>query len=145
MKKMVVGSDHAGFKLKEALKKTLGKTYAIEDVGAYILDKDDDYPIIAKNLAREVLSTKNKGILICGSGQGVCIAANKIKGIRAVACTSVTQAKHGREHNDANVLCLSGWEVSPASASRIIRTFLNTRFSGAARHIRRVREIAEME
>ncbi len=141
-----IGSDHAGFKLKESMKKyldSLGVEY--EDLGAFKLNKNDDYPIYAAKVARKVASSHSFGILFCGSSQGVCIAANKIKGIRAVAVNNVKDAEMTRLHNDANVLCLSGWNISRSSAEKIIKKFLFTLFSNEERHKRRIKEISRLE
>jgi ribose 5-phosphate isomerase B len=141
-----VGSDHAGFRLKESMKRyldSLGVSY--EDLGAHRLNKSDDYPIYAAKVARKVSHTHSMGILFCGSSQGVSIAANKIKGIRAVAVNSVKDAQLTRLHNDANILCLSGWNTSRATAEKIIKAFLFTLFSGEERHKRRIKQIAQLE
>ena len=144
--KIYVGSDHAGFKLKENLKPFLKRLgYSVEDVGNLVLDPKDDYPDFAFPLAKKVGRSKNKGILFCGSSQGVCIAANKVKGVRAVAVNNAFDAKMSREHNDANVLCLSGWKTSQTTAKNILRTWLKTRFSSAKRHVRRVNKIKRFE
>ena len=104
---------------------------------------DDLY--YAKKVAKAVVKEKSKGILFCGSGQGMCMAANKVKGIRAGVVINLREARLIREHNDANVVCLSGWEVKDQSAYRIINMFLKTNFSKAARHKRRVNKIKRME
>ena len=140
-----IGADHAGFQLKEHLKKFLhSKKYSIKDLGAHKLVKTDDYPIIAAKVARAV-QKGGKGILVCGSAEGVCIVANKFKGIRAVAVWTLQNAKLSRAHNDANILCLSGWELSKKIAEKIALTWLKTPFSGKTRHVRRLKEIARLE
>jgi len=139
--KVIIGADHAGFKLKESIKKylkTLG--YKVEDVGAKKFVKTDDYPIFAKKAAKKV-GKQNKAILFCGSAEGICIAANKVKGIRGVAVWTLTNAKLSRKHNDANVLCLSGWQLPLTKTKKIVKTWLETPFSGEARHIRRIKQI----
>ncbi len=159
-----LGADHAGFKLKEQIKKYLKDSgYKIFDLGAKKFIKDDDYPDYARRVALKVAPASYRtneassgsglqvalngdfGILFCGSGQGVCIAANKVKGVRAVAISNPREAKITREHNDANVLCLSGWEISFDKAKKIIDTFLKTLFSKEKRHVRRVEKIQRME
>src|SRR5690349_50691 len=108
-----IGADHAGFKLKESMKKyldSLGVEYL--DMGASKLNKNDDYPVYAVKVGVRVASSNSIGILFCGSSQGMAIAANKIEGIRAVAVNNVKDAQLTRLHNDANVLCLSGWNTS---------------------------------
>lgn len=145
-KEIYIGSDHAGFELKEKLKKWLDKkNICYVDVGNTILDPQDDYPDYASTLARKVVSAKSLGILICGSAQGVCITANKIKGARAVIPVSLKEARLAREHNDANIMCLSGWYVHVHQAQKMIKKFLTTPFSEEARHIRRVNKIKRLE
>ena len=144
--KIYIGSDHAGFKLKQKVKKWLDKnSIQYEDLGAHKLDPKDDYPDFAEKVAKKVTRNKTKGILICGSAQGVCIAANKIKGALAVVPFSIKEAQLAREHEDANIICLSGWYFMPQKAVRMVRKFLNTKFSGAARHRRRLQKIKKLE
>ena len=142
-----LGSDHAGFKLKQQIKEYLDKQklkYA--DLGNLKLDKDDDYPDFGYKVAKAVAKDKSsRGILICGSSYGVCIVANKVKGIRAVSIDSVKDAKLSREHNDANVLCLSGWNLSQNFAYKIIAAWLKEPFSKDQRHRRRVNMIKRIE
>lgn len=145
MTKIYIGADHAGFALKEKLKAAIAKQEHIKDLGAFSFKKDDDYPDIAAKVARRVAKEKAKGILVCGSAEGVCIAANKIKGIRAVAVWTLENARLSRKHNDANVLCLSGWELSPKKAAAIAKCWLTTSFSSEDRHIRRIIKIARLE
>lgn len=148
MKKQVVyvGADHAGFVLKEKLKKFLTKKgHAVVDVGAHEYDKTDDYPVFAYKVAKAVSKGKGVGVLVCGSAEGVGIAANKIKKIRAVPVWTVQNAKLSRQHNDANVLCLSGWQLSFEKAKKIVLTWLRTPFSGVKRHERRINEIKRIE
>jgi ribose 5-phosphate isomerase B len=146
MAKIYIGADHAGYKLKERLKKWLEKKHIeVEDVGAKALDPDDDYPDYAEKLAKKVVKAKSLGILICGSAQGVCIAANKIKGARAVVPFNVKEAKLSREHNKANVICLSGWYFNPKKANSLVWKFLRTPFSKDERHRRRVEKIMKLE
>lgn len=141
-----LGGDHAGFKLKKEMTdylKSLG--YRVTDLGNKKLDPKDDYPDFAFRVGQAVASTGAKGILFCGSAEGVCIAANKVAGVRAVNPASAKLAKLSREHNDANVLCLSGWETAPAAAKKIISVWLKTKYSGAARHRRRIKKISRFE
>lgn len=140
-----IGGDHAGFKLKEKLKKWLEKEgQEVEDLGALELNPDDDYPDFAKKVARKTVENKGMGILVCGTGQGACVAANKVKGVRGVVVVSEEEAKLSREHNDANVLCLSGWHP-PSEVKDIVRVWLRTPFSGEERHKRRLKKIEEIE
>ena len=142
-----LGADHAGFKLKELIKKYLQtQELAFQDLGNFKFKKNDDYPDFGYKVAKTVAKTKgSKGILVCGSSYGVCIVANKVKGIRAVSIGSVKDAKLSREHNDANILCLSGWGLKTDLAKKILKTWLNTFFSGAKRHQRRVNKIKKIE
>ena len=146
MKEIYLGSDHAGFKLKEQIKKWLdSQKIKYEDLGALTFDKDDDYPDYAIPLAEKVVKEKTKGILLCGSAEGVCIAANKVKGALAVNPATVELAKLSREHNDANILCLSGWFGDIDKSKKMIKTFLNTSLSKESRHRRRVNKIKKYE
>lgn len=141
------GADHAGLMLKNHLRTFLAKKrYHVHDLGAYELNKKDDYPNYAAKVAKLVVKDKNsKGILICGSAQGICIAANKIKGTRAVAIDNLEDAKLTREHNNANILCLSGWHLSPKKAESIVLKWIKTPFTSAKRHVRRIKEISKLE
>lgn len=140
-----IGADHAGYKLKEHLRDYLQKKgYHVHDCGAHKLDKKDDYPDYAAMVGKAV-QKNGLGILICGSAEGVSIAANKIRGIRAVAVWNITNAKLSRQHNDANVLCLSGWQLTKKEAEKIALTWIKTPFSKEKRHIRRINKIKRME
>ena len=141
-----LGSDHAGFKAKENLKKYLdNKKISYEDLSPVKCD-GDDYPESAFAVATAVASdSRAKGILVCGSGEGVAIAANKVRGIRAVTVTNVQLAKMSRLHNDANVLGLSGWYLSIVQIKKIVDIWLKTPFSGEKRHQRRIKEIEAYE
>lgn len=142
-----IGADHAGFALKEALKHYLSKKgHQVYDAGAHKLDKKDDYPDYALKVASEVSENPDaKGILCCGSAQGMCIVANKVAGVRAVSPTNVKEATLTRTHNNANVLCLAGWSLSTAKAKKLVDTWLSAQFSNDARHIRRLKKIADLE
>ncbi|VVB81503.1 Galactose-6-phosphate isomerase subunit LacB [uncultured archaeon] len=140
-----IGADHAGFQLKEHLKKYLQKKgLSVKDWGAYKVVKTDDYPDYAKKVAKAV-QKEGLGILVCGSAEGICIAANKIKKIRAVPVWNTKLAKLSRQHNDANILCLSGWQLTRKKAEKIALTWIKTPFSGEARHKRRIQKIRRME
>ncbi len=140
MKKIVIGADHAGFRLKEHLKTFLvGQGYTVADTSPGFV-KGDDYPHVAKQVALGV-QRGEWGILICDTGAGVAIAANRMKGVRAVPCYSVLLARHARTDNDANILCL-GQETTPlALAKKMVVVWLNTKFSKAQRHLRRVKQL----
>ena len=146
MKTVYIGADHAGYKLKQELKKFLQHLgHKVVDVGAHALDPQDDYPKYAYAAAKAVAQGKGVAILACGSAEGICIAANKVKGVRAVPVWTLRNARLSREHNDANVLCLSGWELSLASAKKIAKAWLETEFSKEERHLRRLKEIKQIE
>src|SRR3989344_8411797 len=116
-KKIYLGSDHAGFKLKQKVEAWLHrKNIPYEDLGNRAYDPSDDYPDFAEIVAKRSVDEKSFGILICGSAQGMCIAANKIKGARAIVPYSLKEAKLSREHNHANIICLSGWYTHPHKA-----------------------------
>ncbi len=139
--KLAIGSDHAGFCLKEDIKDFLTKKgFKVIDFGTYSPDRTD-YPVYAAKVAKAVASKKaERGILVCGSGLGMCMAANKTKGIRAAACESEYTAKMSRLHNDSNILCLGERILPPAKAKKIAGIWLKTKFEGG-RHSRRVKLI----
>jgi ribose 5-phosphate isomerase B len=139
--KIAVGSDHGGYALKEYLKKYLIKNgYRVKDFGSYSPEAVD-YPDIARPLSQSVARKQARyGLLICGTGIGVSITANKVPGIRAALCHSAFTARMAREHNAANLLCLGGRVLSKNSALKILKVFLNTKFAGG-RHRRRVKKI----
>src|SRR3989344_2896599 len=141
-----VGADHRGYELKEKIKQWLDELgYKYEDMGALEYNKDDDYPDHAKAVGDKVVSNpEHKGILTCGSGIGIAIAANKIKGVRAGTATSAEQAKASVNDEDLNVLAISADYTSEAEAQEIVKTFLETKFSSAERHARRVNKIKEL-
>jgi ribose 5-phosphate isomerase B len=145
--KIVLGCDHAGFALKSTaaeLVKSLGHT--LLDVGAKTLEPEDDYPDFAKAVSIAVQTGQaERGILLCGSGVGVSIAANKFKGIRAAFCGDTFSAHQGVEDDDANVLCLGARVTGPSLARDIIRTFLQAQFSEASRHMRRIQKIRDFD
>lgn len=144
--KIYLGSDHAGFELKEKIKHWLDKNnLAYEDLGNAVFDPDDDYPDYAGKVARKVVENKSLGILLCGSAQGMCIAANKIKGARAVIPFSLKEARLAREHNDANIICLSGWYTHFHRAAKMLEVFLAASFSKEPRHVRRLNKIRRLE
>jgi len=138
-----IASDHAGHSLKENLKEYLSaRGYEIEDLGAKKCDPSDDYPKYAHALAKKVVAAKgSKGILLCGSGQGVCMAANRRKGVRAALAWDEKSAQLSRSDDDANVLCLAGRLIAPTMARRIVGHWLTTKFSGLSRYKRRIKAI----
>ena len=141
MRKIFIASDHAGFNLKEIIKQYLLKRkLAFQDLGPEN-DKSVDYPIYAHNVAKKVKVNKNNvGILICGSGTGMNIAANKHKNIRAAQCFNLKSTKLSRLHNDANIITLGSRLISKKNAMKFIGIFLKTKFEGG-RHSKRIRKI----
>ena len=141
MKKIYISSDHAGFKLKQAIKDYLSKKKInFEDLGPNNNDRVD-YPDFAHKVARKVKTNKkNVGILVCGSGMGMSIAANRHKNIRAAQCFNLKSTKLSRLHNDANVITLGSRLLSKKNALNCISVFLNTKFEGG-RHTKRIRKI----
>ena len=142
---IVIGSDHGGFALKEEIKKHLeDKGVAFTDVGSYD-GASVDYPDIAKAACEKIISGEcDKGLLFCGTGVGISIAANKMKGIRACCCSDPYSAKLTRMHNNANVLCMGGRVVSAGLAEMMVDLFLETEFEGG-RHQRRIDQITAIE
>ncbi|SET09225.1 ribose 5-phosphate isomerase B [[Clostridium] polysaccharolyticum] len=139
-----IGCDHGGYALKQEIIKYLEeKKVPYKDFGCDS-EQSVDYPVYAKKVANAVLDgTCEKGILICGTGIGISITANKIKGIRCALCHDCFSAQATREHNDANILAMGGRIVGPGLAVKIVDTFLNTAFSNDERHIRRINMIEE--
>lgn len=137
-KKIIIGSDHAGFKLKNTILEYLkSNNYDVFDIGCYN-EKSVDYPVIAKDAAKKLINNEfEKGILICGTGVGMSIAANKVKGIRAVVCSDTTSAKYSRLHNNTNILCFGARIIGEELAKDICNIWLNTDFEGE-RHKKRV-------
>jgi len=145
--KIAIGSDHAGFELKEKVKKFLKeKGYEYDDLGAAKIDPNDDYPEYGKKVGEAVASGKyDKGIVIFGTGMGISISANKVPGIRATACYNTEMAKMARQHNDSNVLALGGRIKTDDPVSEIVNVWLDTPFSDEERHQRRIEQIKEIE
>ena len=139
---IALGCDHGGYELKQEIKKHLDEqNISYIDYGCDSVESTD-YPIYAKKVARAIQSGEcDKGILICGTGIGISITANKFKGIRAALCSDCFSAEATRLHNDANILAMGGRVVGPGHALKIVDTFLNTPFSGDERHMRRIRQI----
>lgn len=141
---IALGSDHGGYGLKQEIIRHLEeKGIEYKDYGCYD-ESPCDYPVFGRKAAQAVASGEcEKGILICGTGIGISIAANKIKGIRAALCHDVFSAKATREHNDANMLAMGARVVGPGLALMIVDTFLNTEFSNAERHQKRIDMLEE--
>jgi ribose 5-phosphate isomerase B len=148
-KKIILGSDHAGFGLKEAVKKFLiGLELEVDDVGADSLDPEDDYPKFILKAAKKVSETPgSKGIIFGGSGQGEAIVANKVQGIRAAVYYGGKKeiVKLSRSHNDANVLSLGARFIGPKEAIDAVKLWLETPFSKEERHSRRIKQISQIE
>lgn len=146
---LFIASDHAGFQLKKEIIKYL-KTQLnkeVEDLGPTAFVETDDFPDFAIPLAKAVAKNKDSfGILICGTGQGMCIAANKIKGAYAILGHNLQATELGRKHNNANILCLAGRLLPSLDfANAIVKKFLETKFDGDARFVRRNEKIKEIE
>ena len=140
-KKVCIASDHAGYKLKESIKDHLINKYiSIFDMGPFE-NKSVDYPDYAKKLAKRVKAKKSDiGILVCGSGTGMAISANKIKGIRAAVCYNIKSTRLSRQHNNANIIALGARLTKKSVSLKLVETFLKTSFEGG-RHLKRIRKI----
>lgn len=145
--KLAIGCDHAGFALKNTLLEWLRKQgHEVTEVSSKVLDPNDDYPDAAAAVGRAVAGrTAERGIIICGSGVGASVAANKIKGVRAGLCHDTYSAHQGVEHDDINVLCLGSRVIGVALACDILTAFLGARFSGEERHRRRLAKLTALE
>lgn len=143
---LYLGADHAGYAVKEQLKQLLDKKKIVyEDIGAFS-EVAIDYPDVAKTVAQRVATEHDsKGILICSTGTGMAIAANKIKGIRAVVAYDTSSAILSRQHNDANILCLRGRDFSSELIEQIVSVWLETPFTEEERHVQRLKKIAALE
>jgi len=142
-----IGADHRGFELKEALFRRLkDEGYEITDLGNQILDRDDDYVDYAQKVAEAVSNDPiNKGIILCGSGAGVDMVANKFDGIRSALVFDIPRAIQARAHEDANVISLPADTLQEELAFEIIKVFLSTEFSGDERHLRRLEKLEQIE
>jgi ribose 5-phosphate isomerase B len=145
--RIAIASDHAGFDLKhELLPYIAGLGYEVSDLGAHTLAPGDDYPDYAEAVGVAVRNGQaERGILVCGSGVGVSVAANKMPGIRAAVCHDTYSAHQGVEHDDMNVLVMGSRIVAVELAKELVRSFLNARFSGEERHLRRLRKVQAIE
>ncbi len=142
---LYLGADHGGYELKESIKKHLDEQgIEYEDCGTYSADSVD-YALIAKATCDKITAGEgNRGILCCGTGIGISMAANKVNGIRAACCSDYFSAKYTRLHNDANVLCMGGRVVGAGLAIELVDVFLNTEFEGG-RHQRRIDQLKDIE
>lgn len=145
--KIVMGSDHAGFELKNELKELVESLgHEVNDVGALVYDAEDDYPDFAELLATEIIEGRsNRGIMLCGSGIGASVATNKFPGIRAGNCEDYYSSHQGVEHDDMNVLVIGGRIVGGALAADMVRVYLSAEFSGEERHVRRLNKVKAIE
>lgn len=144
---IAIGSDHAGFQLKTTVVNWLKQLgYRINDMGAHELDPNDDYPDFAESVALEITAGRsNRGIIICGSGVGASITANKIPGIRAGMCHDSYSAHQGVEHDDMNILCIGSRVVGEEVVRELILPFLKAKFTGEERHVRRLDKLMSIE
>jgi ribose 5-phosphate isomerase B len=143
---IAIASDHGGFHLKGEIVKLVEELgYSGDDLGPQSADAVD-YPDFAEKVAQAVAEgAYDRGILICGTGQGMAMSANKLRGVRAAVCCDTYTARMSREHNDANVLCLGERVVGPGLAADIVRTWLESQFSGDERHRRRIAKVHALE
>lgn len=143
--RVTIGADHRGFKLKNELKEWLrNQGYEVEDVGPVVYDEGDDYPDFALKVAEKV-KDGGLGIVVCGSGVGMAVAANKVPGIRAGLIHDPALARVARKHDDLNVLALGSDFISADQAKAVVKTWLETKYSGEERHTRRIKKIEEYE
>ncbi len=144
--KIFIASDHAGLAAKDELKQALNAEFELIDLGPAEFDPADDYPVYAKKVAEAVSAdARARGILVCGSGQGMAIAANKFRGVRAAVVWDEEIARETRADNDSNILSLPARFLTPIEAMHITKTWLSTPFSNQERHQRRINEIKEFE
>lgn len=142
-----IGADHAGWELKEAVEEFLKEEgYKVVDMGNQNLVNDDDYPDFGHAVAKRVVTDPgSRGIVACGNAQGICIVANKVKGVRAVTGFNQDAAKSSRTDDNANVLCLPGHFLKAKEARKIVEEWLGTPFSEADRHVRRLKKVEDIE
>ena len=145
--RIAVGADHAGYPLKSPIVELLeGLSHEVVDVGAHALDPSDDYPDLTKALAERVAAQESeRGVMLCGSGVGASVAANKVRGVRASVCHDTYSAHQGVEHDDMNVLCLGARIVGEEVAKELVTAFVEAQFSGEERHRRRLDKVLAME
>jgi ribose 5-phosphate isomerase B len=144
--RIAIGADHGGYPLNENVIAELNSAHELIDFGTHVGSRPDDYPDYALKVGQAVQSGDAEiGILICGSGVGAAVAANKLNGIRAALCGDTYSAHQCREHDDCNILCLGARVVGVELALDIVRAFVNARFTGEERHVRRLAKIKAME
>jgi ribose 5-phosphate isomerase B len=144
---IAIGADHAGVPLNQAVIAELRRLgHEVVDLGTHDPSQPDDYPDYAAAVADEVISERcERGILVCGSGVGVSVAANKIPGIRAALCHDTYSAHQGVEHDDMNVLCMGARVIGPELMLEIVRAFVGAKFTGEDRHVRRLNKVLALE
>jgi ribose 5-phosphate isomerase B len=144
---IVIAGDHAGYDLKVELAEALRRDgHEVRDLGAFNREPSDDYPDFAYTVAKAIASgSAERGILVCGSGVGACMVANKVSGVRAGTCHDTYSGRQGVEHDDMNVLCLGARVIKFDAALEVSRVFLAARFSGEQRHLRRLAKMREIE
>lgn len=145
--KIILGADHRGYKLKESLKQWLtGEGHDVTDMGAQVYTEGDDYPDYAVPVAKAVTGDPSlRGIVLCGSGVGMAVAANKMPGVRATVAHDVALAKASRADDDTNVLALGADFIDEATAQQVVSAWLATPFSGEERHLKRLEKISKLE
>ncbi len=145
--RIALGSDHAGFDLKDKVADMIREMgHDVQDVGAHDYDPLDDYPDFARLVAEAVAGgAAERGVLVCGSGVGASVAANKVRGVRAATCHDTYSAHQGVEHDDMNVLCIGARVIGEELARDVLASFLGAAFTGEERHVRRVDKIKAME
>ena len=145
--KIVIACDHGGYPLKDPMIDVIRSMgHEVEDLGAHSYDKDDDYPDFAQAIGAALQDGRaDKGVLLCGSGVGACIAANKMDGVRASVCHDVYSAHQGVEHDAMNVLCLGSRIIGPQLAEDLVRSFVGAVYSGEERHNRRLDKVKALE
>ena len=145
--RIAVGADHAGYELKAPLVELLtGLGHEVSDVGAHQYDPLDDYPDFSQAVAERVVGGEvDRGVIVCGSGVGACVAANKVRGVRAAVCHDTYSARQAVEHDDMNVLCLGLRVVGDELAKELVTVYVSASFSGEERHRRRLDKVLAME
>ena len=145
--RIALGTDHAGFELRDKVARVLADLgHDVEDMGAHSYDPDDDYPDFARLVAEAVAAgAAERGVLVCGSGVGASVAANKVAGVRAAMCHDTYSAHQGVEHDDLNVLCMGARVIGEEIAREVVTSFLGAVFSGEERDVRRVAKIKAIE
>ena len=145
--RVAISADHAGFEMKGQIVRWLeSEGHQVKDLGAHVMDPNDDYPDFAAAVANSLCSGEaEKGVIICGSGVGACITANKVKGIRACLCHETYTARQGVEHDDMNVVCIGGRVIGIELAKVVLQAFLEARFIPEPRFQRRLDKLAQVE